>query len=227
MNKFGRKKVNILQIFGVIVLLVAIVAIFSSTTLAWFMDESTTSNGEPNITLIGTLKLDVTTNFNFENLALAPDTIYETDANGDDIATYIKTADEHNIDGAYVRIKFTTTRREVGSTTDIDNSDLFDLYFATNLTTVTTYSDAVKNKWFFNATDGYYYYIGGVYSKNVMFNKGYKTTNLMQNSNADAVVTIDFVIESIQRQYGASAEVWTTAPEVFKSMATIESEIKN
>ena len=193
MNKFGRKKVNILQIFGVIVLLVAIVAIFSNTTLAWFMDESTTSNGEPNITLIGTLKLDVTTNFNFENLALAPDTIYETDADGADIATYIKTANEHNIDGAYVRVKFTTTRREFGSSIDIDNSDLFGLYFTTNLTTATTYSDAVKNKWFFNSTDGYYYYIGGIYSTNVMFNKGYKRKNLMQNPQDDENVKIEFV----------------------------------
>lgn len=218
-----KSKFNIYTIVVAIVLCMIALTVFSTQTLSWFMDESTTSNGEPDITLIGTLDLDITTNFKFKNLSLAPDTIYTLDQDGQDISTYLKTSDNHNIDGAYVRIKFTTTRKDPGTDSFVDNKDLFDLYFDSNLTTNTTYSDAVKNKWFFNADDGYYYFIGGIYSTNIMFNKGYKTTNLMQNTNADAEVTIKFQVETVQRQYGASVDLWNTAPQIFKSMAEIES----
>ena len=218
-----KSKFNIYTIVVAIVLCMIALTVFSTQTLSWFMDESTTSNGEPDITLIGTLDLDITTNFKFKNLSLAPDTIYTLDQDGQDISTYLKTSDNHNIDGAYVRIKFTTTRKDPGTDSFVDNKDLFDLYFDSNLTTNTTYSDAVKNKWFFNVDDGYYYFIGGIYSTNIMFNKGYKTTNLMQNINADAEVTIKFQVETVQRQYGASVDLWNTAPQIFKSMAEIES----
>lgn len=218
-----KSKFNIYTIVVAIVLCMIALIVFSTRTLSWFMDESTTSNGEPDITLIGTLDLDITTNFKFKNLSLAPDTIYTLDQDGQDISTYLKTSDNHNIDGAYVRIKFTTTRKDPGTDSFVDNKDLFDLYFDSNLTTNTTYSDAVKNKWFFNVDDGYYYFIGGIYSTNIMFNKGYKTTNLMQNTNADAEVTIKFQVETVQRQYGASVDLWNTAPQIFKSMAEIES----
>ncbi len=218
-----KSKFNIYTIVVAIVLCMIALTVFSTQTLSWFMDESTTSNGEPDITLIGTLDLDITTNFKFKNLSLAPDTIYTLDQDGQDISTYLKTSDNHNIDGAYVRIKFTTTRKDPGTDSFVDNKDLFDLYFDSNLTTNTTYSDAVKNKWFFNVDDGYYYFIGGIYSTNIMFNKGYKTTNLMQNTNADAEVTIKFQVETVQRQYGASVDLWNTAPQIFKSMAEIES----
>ena len=218
-----KSKFNIYTIVVAIVLCMIALTVFSTQTLSWFMDESTTSNGEPDITLIGTLDLDITTNFKFKNLSLAPDTIYTLDQDGQDISTYLKTSDNHNIDGAYVRIKFTTTRKDPGTDSFVDNKDLFDLYFDSNLTTNTTYSDAVKNKWFFNVDDGYYYFIGGIYSTNIMFNKGYKTTNLMQNTNADAEVTIKFQVETVQRQYGASGDLWNTAPQIFKSMAEIES----
>ena len=218
-----KSKFNIYTIVVAIVLCMIALTVFSTQTLSWFMDESTTSNGEPDITLIGTLDLDITTNFKFKNLSLAPDTIYTLDQDGQDISTYLKTSDNHNIDGAYVRIKFTTTRKDPGTDSFVDNKDLFDLYFDSNLTTNTTYSDAVKNKWFFNVDDGYYYFIGGIYSTNIMFNKGYKTTNLMQNTNADAEVTIKFQVETVQRQYSASVDLWNTAPQIFKSMAEIES----
>ena len=56
-----------------------------------------------------------------------------------------------------------------------------------------------------------------------MFNRGYKTSNTMQNIHADADVRIEFIVEAIQRQYGASAGVWDTAPQVFKDMVTTES----
>lgn len=216
-------KRKVYQIFGILLLCFALVSIFSYSTVSWLMDQSTTSNGEPNIVLVGTLDLDVTTNFKFKNLALAPDTTYTTDQSGEDIATYIKTSTLHDIDGAYVRIRFTTTRKNVGDSSYIDNSDLLSLYFVGNLTTATTYSDSTKNKWFYNSSDNYYYYIGGIYSSNIMFNRGYKTSNTMQNIYADADVRLEFIVESIQRQYGASAEVWNTAPQIFKTMVTTES----
>lgn len=218
-----KKDRKMYQIFGILLLCFALISIFSYTTVAWLMDQSITSNGEPNITLVGTLDLDVTTNFKFKNLALAPDTTYTTDQSGEDIATYIKTSALHDIDGAYVRIKFSTTRKNVGESSYIDNSDLLMLYFVDNLTTNTTYSETNKDKWFYNSSDNYYYYLGGIYSTNIMFNRGYKTSNTMQNIHADADVRIEFIVEAIQRQYGASAEVWDTSPQVFKDMVTTES----
>lgn len=218
-----KKDRKMYQIFGILLLCFALISIFSYTTVAWLMDQSITSNGEPNITLVGTLDLDVTTNFKFKNLALAPDTTYTTDQSGEDIATYLKTSALHDIDGAYVRIKFSTTRKNVGESSYIDNSDLLMLYFVDNLTTNTTYSETNKDKWFYNSSDNYYYYLGGIYSTNIMFNRGYKTSNTMQNIQADADVRIEFIVEAIQRQYGASAEVWDTAPQVFKDMVTTES----
>ena len=74
-----KSKFNIYTIVVAIVLCMIALTVFSTQTLSWFMDESTTSNGEPDITLIGTLDLDITTNFKFKNLSLAPDTIYTLD----------------------------------------------------------------------------------------------------------------------------------------------------
>lgn len=212
------------QIIGILVLCLMFIAIMSSMTVAWFMDESETSNGEPNITLIGDLELDVTTNFKFNNLALAPDTIYTTDQGGNDIATYLKTSANHDIDGAYARVKYETTRKLVGTTTEIDNLDILSLYFVDNLTTSTTYDNSSKNKWVYNNDDEYYYYLGGIYNKNIMFNRGYRTSNTMTNEVADANVSITITVDAIQRQYGASDAVWTTSPQVFKDMVAVESK---
>lgn len=228
MNKsFGKNnKYKIYYLLSIILVAVLLIIMVSSYTLSWFMDESTTSTGEPNIIKVGELDMTVTTNFKFKNLVLAPDTIYITDQDNQDIATYIKTSDIHNIDGAYVRIKFETTRKNVGESDFVDNLDLFNIYFTNdNYTTSTDYSLATtKNRWFYNATDNYYYYLGGVYDQNIMFNAGYKTTNRMINAYASADVTIDFTIDCIQRQYGASEAVWTTAPQVFFDMVEVESE---
>lgn len=218
-------KRKVYQSLSIIAVILIFVAIMSSFTLSWFMDESTTSNGEPNITQIGELDMDVTTNFKFKNLVLAPDTIYTVDQNNTDIATYIKTSAIHNIDGAYVRIKFDTKRKNVGDSQYIDNMDLLKLYFDGNITTSTDYNNdtSTHNKWFYNSADDYYYYLGGVYETNIMFNAGYKTTNRMTNAVASADVIIDFTIDCIQRQYGASEAVWTTAPQVFADMVAVES----
>lgn len=212
------------QIIGILFLCLMFIAIMSSITVAWFMDESETSNGEPNITLIGDLELDVTTNFKFSNLALAPDTIYTTDQDGNDIATYLKTSANHDIDGAYARVRYETTRKLVGATTEIDNLDILNLYFVDNLTTSTTYDNSSKNKWVYNNVDKYYYYLGGIYDTNIMFNRGYRTSNTMINEVADANVSITFTVDAIQRQYGASDAVWTTSPQVFKDMVAVESK---
>lgn len=191
------------------------------------MDESTSTNGEPNVSFIGDLELDVTTNFKFKNLAFAPDTVYTTDQDSQNIATYIKTNDSHDIDGAYVRIRFETTRKNSGSTTTVDNLDLLNLYFDGNLTNDTSYSTSSKMKWFYNIDDDYYYYLWGVYDVNVMFNKGYKTSNTMTNEVAGADVTITFTIDAIQRQYDASDTIWTTAPQIFMDMVADESRYVN
>lgn len=221
-----RKRINFLAL---LVLCFSFVVLMINTTIAWFTDESTTSNGM-NITLIGTLALDVTTNFNFKNLALAPDKIYETDYLGNDIGTYIKTSHNHDISGAYVRIKFQTIRKNIGSSGFIDNTDLFNLYFGehedTNITTSNSFSVDELDKWYYNDADGYYYYIGAVMDTYVTFNRGYKTTNRMTNVERDAEVRIYLTIESIQRQYGAYKEVWPSAtrPAIFTEWAEYDEE---
>ncbi len=220
--KFENKR-KIYVVASLVLIVVAVLSLFSSFTFSWLMDESVTSNGEPNIAFIGDLELDVTTNFKFKNLAFAPDTVYTLDQDMQDIATYIKTNNSHDIDGAYVRIKFETTRRNSGATTYTDNLDLLNLYFDGNLTTSTSYATSSKQKWYYNINDNYYYYLWGVYDDNVMFNKGYKTSNTMTNEVANADVLITFTIDAIQRQYEASSMAWTTAPQIFKDMVADES----
>ena len=230
MRDFSTKKTKKLSFFAVLVLCFSFIVLLVNTTLAWFVDDSTTSNGDANITLIGTLSLDVTANFNFKNLVLAPDKAYMTDYLGYDIGTYVKTAYNHDIKGAYVRIKFSTTRKNVGASEFIDNSDLLSLYFGeeddNNITTSNSYDNTEEPKWYYNETDGYYYYIGAVGDTNVVFNRGYKTSNRMNNEVRNAEVKIFLTVESVQRQYGAYVEVWPTAPTIFVEWAEADEEAR-
>lgn len=210
-NLHGKKNYFIYQILGIVLLCVSLIALTYSFTTSWFRDSSTTSNGEPNVSIIGTIGLDVTTNFNFYNLALAPDTTYTLDKDNKDIGTYVKTSEDHNIDGAFVRIKFETNRSEVT------------LYFNGNTTSSSTYSSSDKNKWVYNSSDGYYYYLGSVKETNIQFNAGYSVDNTLNNEKANATVVFSFKVEAIQRQYGAYKAVWTTAPEIFNSFALSET----
>ena len=227
MRKFGTNRNFNITIFALIVLCLSFCTLIINTTISYFVDESVTSNN-PTITLIGTLDLEVTTNFDFENLVLAPDRIYTEDYLGQDIGTYITATEDHDIFGAYVRVKFETTRKNVGEVSFIDNSDLLKLYFEDGLiTTNTTFTDDEKDKWFYNETDGYYYYIGVVSkTKIVEFNSGYRTTNSMTNIVKDAEVKIDFTVDAIQRQYDAYVEVWTTAPDIFVEWEIVDKEAK-
>lgn len=217
------------QMFGIILLCFSFVVLMTNFTLAWFRDESITSNDDVNISLIGTVSVDVTTNFNFYNLALAPDRTYVIDNLNRRIGTYLKTSESHDIEGAYVRIKYETTRVNPGESTPRDNKDLLDLYFDGNLTTNTTYTESIKNKWFYNTTDGFYYYIGAVDHNEICFNKGYKTSNIMTNVEADAKVYIKYTVDAIQRQYGAYKELedWkNNAPKVFKEWAEADEGVR-
>ena len=224
--KDNRSKVQRLYLY--IVICISFVVLLINTTVAYFMDQSTTSNDGVKLIVIGTLDLDVTTNFNFQNLALAPDTLYLIDHQGEDIGTYIKTSDDHDVYGAYVRVRFTTKRQNVGDSEDRDNLDLLNLYFTPDeVTTNTSYSEGSdKDKWFYNATDNYYYYIGAVEDQFVRFNTGYKTSNYMTNVERNAPVEIEILVESIQRQYDAYADVWTTAPTIFNEWAVKDKEAK-
>lgn len=216
----------------VVLLLMAVVWCVASFTSAWFRDESTSSNPDTSVSVIATLDLDITTNFNLRNMVLSPDTTYTIDKNGSDIGTYIKTSAKHNVDGAYVRVKFTCDIKELT------------LYFVSSkFTTSTTYSASVKDKWFYNSADGYYYYIGYIDDAGTQFNAGYYVSNTLVNEGAGASgyyvdngianvtagtpcqITLKF--ESIQRQYGASAEVWTTAPNVFKAFVESDEDLKH
>jgi len=231
MRNFGTSNKYRYQIFGILLLCISLIILMINTTIAWFKDESTTSNGDLNVTIIGTLALDVTTDFNFYNLALAPDRIYLTDNLGADIGTYLKTASGHDIKGAYVRIKFETTRRNEGESTFIDNSDLLKLYFGdgddNNLTTNTTYNEADdKTKWFYNEADDYYYYIGAVEETEIVFNKGYSTSNKMTNVEKNADVRINMTVEAIQRQYRAYEKVWNNPPSIFIGWAEADEEVE-
>ena len=219
-----KRKTRFYQIFGILLLCIAFISIVSNITLAWFKDESITSNGDANILLIGTLELDVQTNFNFYNLALAPDTIYEFDNENRQIGTYIKTANTHDVEGAYVRIKYTTTRTNIGGTSQ-NNIDLLQLYFDGNLTTNTSYSSSVKGNWYLH-TDNYYYYIGAIESDWICFNKGYKTSNTFTNVEANAPVVVTYVVETVQRQFGAYSEVWNDTPAIFDGWAQADEEAK-
>lgn len=230
MRNFGIKSKQKHQIIGIVLLFVSLIILLVNTTIAWFKDESISSNGDLKITLIGTLSLDVTANFNFYNLALAPDRVYLTDMLDQDIGTYIKTSDSHDIEGAYVRIKFETTRRNEGDSEFRDNSDLLKLYFGEgddyNITTQTSYDPSDdKPKWFYNEADGYYYYIGAVEDEPIVFNKGYITSNKMTNLEKNAEVRINMIVESIQRQYGAYESVWgNDLPSIFTEWAEADEE---
>jgi len=189
------------QIVGMLVLCISLIALSYNFTMAWFMDQSVTSNGEPNVTIIGTIDINVTTNFNFYNLALAPDTTYYVDGNGKDISTKICTSTKNDIKTVYVRVKF------------ISNRDELTLVFEEG------------NKWIYNDADEFYYYLGEVGNTDVMFNKGYHVDNSLNNSKANAPVNLTFQIEAIQRPYGAYDAVWTTAPEAFDEFARENSGV--
>ena len=208
MNKDSKKKTKgLYQLLGILLLCLTIVVFSYNVTLAWFRDQSITSNS-PDITIVGTIDLDVSTNFKFDNLAFAPDTTYLQDANGESLATTIKTTDDHNIDGAFVRVKWTNNRSEIS------------LHFGSNVTTSSSYSASDENKWYYNSADDYYYYIGIVDNTAINFNLGYCVDNTLNNEKADAPVEMSFVVEGIQKQYGAYKEEWTSAPEIFKSYAS-------
>ena len=67
MKKTPKKRINrlVYQVFGITLLCVSIICLAVGFTYAWFMDESVTSTGAPNILIIGTVDLEVKTNFNF------------------------------------------------------------------------------------------------------------------------------------------------------------------
>jgi len=213
-----QKKKNLIVLYqsiGILLLCVAVILISYNVTVSWFMDESITSNGDPNIVKIGTIDLDVTTNFNFYNLVLAPDTYYTTYEEGEDTksyGTYISTASKNDIESIYVRVKFTTNRSELT------------LYFdPENITTSSSYDeDDDFEKWYLH-TDGYYYYIGSVGSSEIEFNAGYHVDNTLDNSKAYEDVRIEFVFESIQRPYGAYQALWETAPTIFNEFALADN----
>lgn len=204
-NKKNRK--GLYQAFGIVLLCLSLIALTYNITFAWFRDSSVTSN-EPNVTIVGTIALDVTTNFKFTNLTFAPDTTYTVDSNGDSIATKIKTAEEHDIDGAFVRLKWTTNRSEIT------------LHFGDNLTTSSDYTGTSdENNWYYNSSDGFYYYIGIVKDTDVTFNEGYYVDNTLHNAKAGAPVEMSFYVEGLQSQYGAYLAEWTTAPKIFNTYA--------
>lgn len=219
-NVHGNKNRRIYQIIGMCLLCIAFIYLSYEVTTAWFLDDSTTSNGDANITIIGTLELDVQTNFNFYNLSLQPDYTYVVDKDNEAIGTYVRTkAGEHDIDGAFVRIKYTTRRKPEGATDWVDNLDLLTLYFDGNFTSNTSLTAGDKGKWVYNSNDGYYYYLGSVFGDYIEFNKGYTTSYKIGNEYKNAQVEIDLQVESVQRQYGAYHEIWPTAPTIFNTFA--------
>lgn len=217
--KLGQKsKLNYLYyLVLVIILLVAFVWGVVRVTASWLEDESTTSNPDPSVSIIGTLDLEITTNFNFRNLVLSPDTTYLVDKDGEDIGTYIKTSEAHNIDGAYVRVRYTSSRPELT------------LYFDSRyFTTATAYSEAQENHWVYNPDDDFYYYIGHIDDDFTQFNAGYYVDNTIDNTKAGEDCQITLYFETIQRQYGASAHDadWSTSPKIFQDFVEKDGIIK-
>lgn len=211
MKKMHKKnQFSLYQIIGIALLCISLIMLTYNTTIAWFRDESITSN-DGKVAIIGNLGLTITTNFDFYNLALAPDTIYTTDVNGDDIGTYIKVAPDHDIDGAYVRVRYTCNRPEVT------------LHFATGM--LTTVASPSNNSWVYNESDDFYYYLGYMKKTDTQFNAGYTIDNTLDNTDAYDGVEIILYFETIQRQYGASAAVWTTSPQCFKTYVLSDEKI--
>lgn len=204
------------QVIGIALLCVLTVYISYSVTTAWFLDESITSNGKPNIMVIGTVDLDVRSNFNFYNLVLAPDTYYTTyTENGvpRSYGTYLTTSEDNDVQTIYVRTKFYTNRSELT------------LHFEGNITTNTSYNASTDlNKWYHH-TDGYYYYIGSIGTTPVEFNAGYHVDNTLRNEIAYDEVTLEFVFESIQRPYGAYKALWDSAPAIFNQFALSDTGV--
>lgn len=204
---------HICQLIGIFLLCVIIILLSFDYTVSWFKDNSVSSTGAPEIAVVGTIDIDVTTNFNFYNIVLAPDTTYYEDQDGNDIHTFVKTTyDKNNIHAVYVRIKFTTNRSELKLVFD-----------STKLTTATTWSSSLVNKWVYNSADNYYYYLGGVNDDGTEFNAGYRTDNTFTNNKANLAVQIKFEVEAIQRPYGAYSALWTTAPKIFNDFALADT----
>lgn len=226
MKNFNVKRyTKVYQIIGLILISILLVLLSYNFTVSWFMDQSTTSNN-PTIAVVGTIQMKVTTNFDFYNLALAPDTVYTTDQDGQDIGTYIRTNDssidgEHDIKGVYVRIKPTLTKNDstLGTVACSELVLYFDSGKLTSSFPTATYSSSDANKWVYNSADGYYYFLGEVGASNIQFNAGYKTNNSFTNSIAGDDINIRFEVQAIQRSYGAYLAEWTTAPNLFNTFA--------
>ena len=227
MRNLGTKKNKywLYQVIGILLLCISLIMGTYSLTTAWFRDESITSNGAPNIAIIGTIGLDITTNFNFKNLVLAPDTTYTQDRDNNDIGTYIKKSADNDIDGAFCRVKFEYGRELQPEEDETFTPDELTLYFGNGkITDSTTYSDSDMGKWYYvgsgEAGDpGYYYYIGIIREASIQFNAGYTVNNKLYNVIAGVDVDIKFTFEAIQWQYGAYHEWDSESPDVFKQYA--------
>lgn len=227
-ERLGMRK-SIYHIIGITLLCVTMAFLFINTTLSWFRDDSTTSNA-PNIKVIGTIGLDVYTNFNIYNLTFAPDSIYTVDNQNNDISTTIKTSAKHNIDGCYVRIKFESIYKDILEEDGITPKDLslLSLYFVTQPlnTPNADYHSSNNNKWVYDDISDYYYYLGIVDENLVTFNDGYKINNRLDNSIKGEDIKLTFTVEAIQRQYGAHTALWEDSPNIFKTYANTISDTK-
>ena len=209
-------------------LFVAVISLFVRFTASWFRDVSVTSNG-PTSMVIGTIDFDVVTNFDFYNLTLAPDTIYTKDGDssgqttGNSMATKIRTSSSHDIVDAFVRIKFITNRTELSLYFDSNRETVASSYPQQSGSSYDTQRNAINNRWYYNSTDDYWYYIGVVQGHGTnlwtTFNDGYKTDNTFTNAKAGEPVEMTFIVEGLQIPYGAYTEVWDTAPAVFNGYA--------
>lgn len=202
------KTLKVFRLALIVLFALGLMVLSYTVTTAYFMDESITSTGEPNIVIVGTISLDVDTNFNFENLALAPDTLYT----GSDVQTTIATGTTNNIDTVYVRVKFENTceRLEIVINKLAANGNV-------------DYNSAQHENHWVLGEDGYYYYLGEIGSSPTIFNDGYKTDNSFHNGIAGDPVELTITVEGIQRPYGAYDSLWQTAPQLFKSFAKANS----
>ena len=209
-NRNSEKTLKVFRLALIVFLALSLMILSYSVTTAYFTDESTTSSGEPNIIVVGTISLDVDTQFNFENLALAPDTLYT----GSDVQTTIATGTTNNIDTVYVRVKFE------------NNCERLDIVINNLAPDGSVDYDSTQHgdyRWVLG-DDGYYYYLGEVGSTPVVFNDGYKTDNAFHNGIAGDSVELTIIAEAIQRPYGAYVSLWgEDAPQLFRSFAKLNS----
>lgn len=185
------------KIVSLLIIIVLCFLIFYFVTYSWFGE----SEVGPKVTVIGEVKLDVTTNLEFPDNVLEPNKIY------DNMATTIGCV--NNTDEAYIKVKFETDYK-------INNNYVIKpvLYISEE------FEAEGKQNWIYSEIDDCYYYVGYIKPDlKAIFNTGYVVTNDINNVDKSKPVNIKLTVYAIQRHFKAyeTEPNWAGAPEEWKT----------